>query len=211
MKDFILKYKWIIATVIAILAEVSKLVGLPAWLVLTIQIVSIALTVLQQRAEGLNEVKSAQYDLMRYDAKGGSKKPFIKVTIFSMLKDQLIDIVNDFKEFTFSSYIKNKYDIHNIAGLGIGLMICCIPFPHWFLRLVSSTGGAWVAGFLNEGYQFTKFKALTDSRDMRMTGYGGLIAVPVFIGLVSVGLPVWSILLIGLLLLGLSFMMNKRR
>lgn len=124
--------------------------------------------------------------------------------------DYLKPILTDFNKEVRKVYFKNYYHIHNLAGFGIGLMICCLPFPNLFMRIVCVVPGSWAAGFLNEGYQFTVHKAKTDERDMRMTGYGGVISLPVFYTLLWFGIPFWIIPCSGLLILLLAIFMRKK-
>ncbi len=143
------------------------------------------------------------------------KKIKLDVSSFRSFLNYFKPILSDFNKEVIAVYTKNKYDIHNIVGLGIGLLIFAfcilVAVPSIFLKIILPISGAWVAGFLNEGYQQTVHKAETDNRDMRMTGYGGVVSVPLGFLLLYLGFPLWSLGIIGILLIVLGFLLNKKR
>lgn len=104
----------------------------------------------------------------------------------------------------------NHYDLHALLGFGIGFIVGSLKAP-WPVTVFLSWLAALAVGFVLEAYQGIVKKAITDNKDYRFTGYGGIVAVPFTLILTVLELNGLWLLAIGVAVVALSYLLRQAR
>jgi hypothetical protein len=210
MKDFVIKYKWVISTILIILMQVQELVEISQGLKLTVQILLIALTVLTQRAELLEIQSNNDAATMERSVERTGNKPraFISITIHKMIWKLIKEIPTDFQR----KNITWKENIPSHLLLGGGMLFLMMPFsltglPQWFI-LTFASFSAICLGMCIEAIQSWFFDGIPSDRDIRWGWYGYFLFIPVYFIFQNIGPGVVADILMALTLFLIAFVLH---
>ncbi|MBA4154146.1 hypothetical protein [Flavobacterium sp.] len=205
MKDLIIKYKWMISTILIILTQIQELLEISPVFKLIIQISIITLTVFVQRAEMIDEINLARYNLFHYDERGGAKKPFIKITVHKMIWDLILKIPTDFKRENLTK--EENIPSHLLIGgacLFLVMPLVLTGLPQWFALTLGGFSAIGV-GMIIELIQVKFFDGIGSDRDVRWTWYGYYLFIPVYLLIQLIGASVIGDLITALTLIVIAF------
>lgn len=172
MKNFIIKNKWLISTIVVILLQLQKDVVLDQFWSTFVQIAITVLTVFQQRVDLINQ------ESVRLSA---SRKSFaIQVSIHKMLLDMFREIPSDFKKENITW--RENIPSHLLIGGGILFLLMPLQYsgvPLWILLSCFSFFAFFTGGII-EFVQVKFFEGITNNRDIRWTWYGYFLFIPLY-------------------------------
>jgi len=208
MKDFILKYKWMISTILIILMQVQELLEISQGLKLTVQILVIALTVLTQRAEMIETHLNSPTEVTERIVKTQQLQFEVKITVHEMIWDLIKKIPTDFQR----KNITWKENIPSHLLLGGGMLFLMMPFsltglPQWFILTFGGFSAIGLGMFI-ELVQVKWFGGTGSDRDVRWGWYGYYLFIPVYFLFQNIGPGVVADILTALTLFLIAFVLH---